>query len=117
MCDVPEITKVGSETCAVMPNVSFVSDVAELKEHQLDILLVSGSLQYITSPDVLLQKIMGKGLRPAHILLNRLPLYDGHRFVTLQNGGLVYYAQYVFNREEYEYRGREFGLQAHRPLG
>ena len=28
-------------------------------------------------------------------------MYDGLRFVTLQNGGLVYYPQYVFNHEEF----------------
>jgi putative methyltransferase (TIGR04325 family) len=62
-------------------------------------LLASGSMQYLASPDVLLGKMADQGVRPAHVLINRLPLYDGPRFVTLQNGGLVYYPQYVFNRE------------------
>jgi putative methyltransferase (TIGR04325 family) len=35
------------------------------------------------------------------VLVNRLPLYDGPRFVTLQNGGPVFYPQYVFNRDEF----------------
>jgi putative methyltransferase (TIGR04325 family) len=34
-------------------------------------------------------------------LINRLPLYDGEKFVTLINGGLVYYPQYIFNGEEF----------------
>jgi putative methyltransferase (TIGR04325 family) len=45
--------------------------------------------------------MIGSGIRPTYILINRVPLYSGQRFVTLQNGGLVYYPQYVFNREEY----------------
>jgi putative methyltransferase (TIGR04325 family) len=45
--------------------------------------------------------LIEKGIRPRHILIDQLPLYDGPRFVTLQNGGLVRYPQYVFNRSEY----------------
>jgi putative methyltransferase (TIGR04325 family) len=99
--DLPEIIKVGRETCTDLPNVSFIKDIAEFNEPQIDIFLASGSMQYIASPDLLLQKMIDNGIRPAHILINRLPAYDGPQFVTLQNGGLVYYPQYVFNREIY----------------
>jgi hypothetical protein len=50
-------------------------------------------MQYVGSPDLLLQKMIDHGIRPTHVLLNRLPLYDGPQFVTLQNGGLVYCPQ------------------------
>jgi putative methyltransferase (TIGR04325 family) len=99
--DLPEITNAGREICAELPNISFISDITDLREPQIDILLASGSIQYLASPDLLLRKMIDNGTRPAHVLINRLPLYDGPQFVTLQNGGLAYYPQYVFNREKY----------------
>jgi putative methyltransferase (TIGR04325 family) len=101
VCDVPEITKVGRETCAGRSNVVFVNDIDQLKESRIDIFIACDSLQYIESHDLLLQKLADKGIRPRHILIDQSPLYGGRRFVTLQNGGLVYYPQYVFNRKEY----------------
>jgi putative methyltransferase (TIGR04325 family) len=99
--DVPEITKVGRETCAEVPNLAFINDITECRQPKVDVLLASGIAQYVASPNLLLSKMIYRGIRPAHVLINRLPLYDGPQFVTLQNGGLVYYPQYVFNREKY----------------
>lgn len=101
VCDVPEITKIGRETCAGRSNVKFIDDIDELKEPKIDIFLACDALQYVEWQDSLLQRLVDKGVRPRHVLLDQLPLYGGQRFVTLQNGGLVYYPQYVFNREEY----------------
>jgi len=101
VCDVPEITKVGQATCAGVSNIAFINDIDELDETRIDIFLASDSLQYIESHDLLLPRLIDKGIRPRHILIDQLPLYGGPRFVTLQNGGLVHYPQYVFNREEY----------------
>jgi len=103
VCDVPEIAKVGRERCADIPNIAFVTDIVELQETQVDVFHASGSLQYLDepTPDLLLKKLIGKGLRPGHILIDQVPLYDGPSFVTLQNGGLVYYPQHVFNRAAY----------------
>ncbi len=101
VCDLPEITKVGRERCAEMSNIEFINDFVEIKSAQIDVFLACGTLQYIDidSPDPLLQRLIDMGKRPAHILIDVLPLYDGKQFVTLQNGGLVRYPQYVFNRE------------------
>lgn len=38
---------------------------------------------------------------PNHLLINRLPLYDGKQFVSLQNGGKVFYPQFIFNRKQF----------------
>lgn len=101
VCDVPEITKVGRKTCADIPNIAFVDDIAEIAASHLDLFHASDSLQYIARWDLLLQKLIDKGIRPASILIDQVPVYAGRQFVTLQNGGLVYYPQYVFNREEF----------------
>jgi putative methyltransferase (TIGR04325 family) len=101
VCDLPEITKVGQKTCADLSNVTFVNDIDQLRESQIDIFLACDSLQYFELQHLVLPQLIEKGMRPHHILMDQLPLYSGRRFVTLQNGGLVYYPQYVFNREEY----------------
>jgi len=100
VCDVPEIAKVGLETCKGISNVAFVSDVDEIEE-PVDILLASGSIQYVASSQLPLRKLIDKNIRPKNIFIDQLPLYDGQQFVTLQNGGLVCYPQYVFNQEEF----------------
>ena len=101
VCDVPAITRVGRVTCADIPNIEFINDIDELG-CAIDIFLASGSLQYVESHDSLLTRLLEPHTRPGHLLLDHLPLYDGQRFVTLQNGGrLLRYPQYVFNREDY----------------
>src|SRR5262249_36069184 len=49
----------------------------------------------------LVPRLIGQAAGPRHILIDQLPLYEGPRFVTLQNGGLVRYPQYVFNRRQF----------------
>lgn len=99
--DVPEITKAGRHACSDLANVSFVNSVSEIEAPRLDLFFSSGSMQYVESASAVLQQLIDLGLRPRHILIGSVPLHEGKRFVTLQNGGLVYYPQYVFNRDEY----------------
>jgi putative methyltransferase (TIGR04325 family) len=101
VCDVPEITNVGQKICVGLSNIAFINDIEEFNETKIDIFLASDSLQYVESQGLLLPRLIDKGIRPRHILIDQLPLYDGRKFVTLQNGGPVYYPQYVFNRDEY----------------
>lgn len=102
VCDLPEITKVGQDSCNGMAGIAFVNDVAEVTA-PIDIVLACDSLQYagIASPDILLRNLAAKGHNPAHILFDQLPLHGGERFVTLQNGGLVRYPHHVYNRDEF----------------
>lgn len=98
VCDLPEIIKAGealSQTRSAL-QLSFTSNIEQLGAK--DILIASGSIQYVKDLSELLKPI---AIKPKHLLLNRLPLYDGEQFVTLQNGGKVFYPQYVFNKEEF----------------
>lgn len=95
VADLPEINKVGREVCAAHGDVEFVDNVEELAR-TIDVLLLIGFDQYVDAA----RTIIGK-LRPMHIIIDELPVHDGSRFVTLQNGGSVYYPLYVFNRQEY----------------
>ena len=95
VCDVPQIVKAGQEL-ADERNVylQFTTEFAEANAKQ--IFIASGSIQYVQSLSL---SLLSKP--PVHLLINRLPLYDGKSFVTLQNGGKVFYPQYVFNRKEF----------------
>jgi putative methyltransferase (TIGR04325 family) len=99
--DFPEITKVGQEVCDGVPNITFVNDIESLRGRKIDVFLACGSFQYVEFPASLFRDLSDRGVRPAHIIIDHIPLYEGARYVTLQNGGPVYYPQYVFNRQEY----------------
>jgi putative methyltransferase (TIGR04325 family) len=98
VCDVPEITQAGEELARKnnQPAISFTNRIQDASGS--DIFIAAGSLQYIESPPlpVMLSKLERK---PLHLLINKLPLYHGEQFVTLQNGGVAFHPQYVFNRE------------------
>jgi putative methyltransferase (TIGR04325 family) len=98
VCDLPEITKAGKSLSKTKPSLqlSFTDEIGELDAK--DILIASGSIQYVKNLSELLDPL---SIKPKHLLLNRLPLYDGEQFVTLQNGGKVFYPQYVFNRSNF----------------
>lgn len=111
VCDLPEITKVGAETCAGVANIKFINDIVAANGQDVDIFLACGSIQYVHSPELLLKTLIGKKVGPKHILIDQLPLYEGPTFVTLQNGGLVCYPQYVFNRKEFVNAIEELGYK------
>ena len=100
VCDLPEITAAGAEIAAAQrrSEISFTNRIGDADG--ADILVAAGSLQYVEAPSFseLLESLRRK---PPHILINKLPLYDGDQFVTLQNGGAAFHPQYVFNRQEF----------------
>lgn len=95
VCDLPMIVKAGKANNSEA-NLYFTENAEEA--NGTDIFLASGSLQYIDDFATMIGSLERK---PKHLLINRLPLYDGKRFVTLQNGGEVFYPQYVFNKNEF----------------
>jgi len=96
ICEVPEIAKIGRAIAQKhnITNLSFTSEFNDVRGK--DILIASGSIQYMHN----LAQQLSLHL-PKHLLINRLPLYDGEQFVTLQNGGKVFYPQYVFNQSNF----------------
>jgi len=63
------------------------------------ILLASGALQYIDRP--LSGMLASFASRPKHVLVNKLPVYEGPAFVTLQDIGPSICPYRVFNRAEF----------------
>lgn len=99
VCDLPEITKAGIAIANERDdaNLLFTNSIEQLDG--ADILIAAGALQYIDQPiESLLSTLHSK---PRHLLFNKLPLYDGPGFVTLQNGGPVFLPQYIFNKEQF----------------
>jgi putative methyltransferase (TIGR04325 family) len=97
VCEVPSIAAAGARLARLRNagQLRFTTDYEALDG--CDILLASGSLQYLEKP-TLPEILSGLTQAPRHLLLNRIPLYDGEPYVTLQNGGQTYYPQLVANR-------------------
>jgi putative methyltransferase (TIGR04325 family) len=100
VCDVAEVATVGARMAASRSAeaLTFTTRVADADG--ADVLVSAGALQFVESPP-LATTLGGLARRPSHLLLNKLPLYDGDSFVTLQNGGPHFIAQHIFNRDAF----------------
>jgi putative methyltransferase (TIGR04325 family) len=99
VCEVPAIAQAGKELAErrACYNLEFTCCFDEASG--ADIFLASGSIQYVKS---LAESIQNLSKKPSHLLFNRLPLHNREdQFVTLQNGGQVFYPQYVFNKAQF----------------
>jgi putative methyltransferase (TIGR04325 family) len=100
VCDVPAIVAAGQELAARTHEsaIRFTTTLSEASG--CEVFMASGSAQYLEKPT--LQMLLSELQKPpTDLLINRLPLYDGESFVTLQNGGPAFYPQWVFNRKQY----------------
>ena len=96
VCDMPAIVREGEAIAKERgaSALSFVSDPAD--SHGADILLVAGSLQYV---DMRISDLIARiGARPRHLFVNKLPLYDGETFVTVQSTGRAFHPYRIENR-------------------
>jgi putative methyltransferase (TIGR04325 family) len=98
--EVPAIARAGRELAQTRPSagLDFTSELSAGRG--CSILLVAGSLQYVdaTLPELLAQ--IG-GPLPPHVIVNKLPLYDGEAFVTVQSTGRAFHPYRVDNRAEF----------------
>ncbi len=98
ICDLPEIIKAGQEIAVERAApLSFTTRMEEADDY--DVFLGMGAIQYLPKP--LAQSLCELNRRPKHVLINRIPLYDGPMFVTLDNVGPVVCAYQVFNRQQF----------------
>jgi putative methyltransferase (TIGR04325 family) len=97
VCDFPTIVEEGlriAEQRSVQ-SLHFTNDFKNVAQYE--IMLASGSIQYVES----LADMVSSVQMPKHLLINRLPLHEDIQFVTLQNGGKVFYPQYVFKKSKF----------------
>lgn len=99
ICDVPAIIREG-ETLAREQGAEalcFTDDLATGKD--TSIFMAAGSLQYV---DMSVADILAKmGARPQHLLINKMPLYGGETFVTVQSTGRAFHPYRISNRDEF----------------
>jgi putative methyltransferase (TIGR04325 family) len=96
--DVPAIIRVGAQLAREResPGLEFTSDVADGRG--CNILMSAGALQYVEeSLSELLRRV---GSLPRHLILNKMPLYDGETFVTVQSTGRAFHPYRIYNRAE-----------------
>ncbi|HEY9907312.1 MAG TPA: methyltransferase, TIGR04325 family [Thermosynechococcaceae cyanobacterium] len=98
VCELPTIVAAGEDFAQQKKRSQLRFTDQFEKADGADIFMASGSVQYVGSLATDLAKLQRK---PVHILLNRFPLCEGKPFVTLQNGGLVFYPVYVFAKRDF----------------
>ena len=93
--DVPSVVALGEELKVTRgaSSLSFTTSLATLES--CDIMLAAGSLQVIEDPFALLHAL---ARLPAHILINKVPVYDRPSAVTLVNNGASFCAYRLFER-------------------
>lgn len=87
VCDVPAVVRAG-ETIAHERGATALRFTTRLDEVDgADVVLASGSLQYIERR---LDDLLGRAARrPRHVVVNQMPTHPGREIVTLQNIGVA----------------------------
>jgi putative methyltransferase (TIGR04325 family) len=99
VCDLPEIMRFGKELAQERNMTRLVFTESFREAEGADILLTAGTLQCMeTSLSSILAQLRDK---PKHLLVNRLPLYDGKAFCTVRYLPPVVLIYRVFNRKEF----------------
>lgn len=99
ICEVPAAVAAGKALAAERGAraLEFTSELSPAALEGADVLLSAGALQYIEAPR-LEELLAGTRRRPAHLLLNKLPLHDGEEFVSLQHIREGFVPERVFDR-------------------
>jgi len=107
--DMPAITKVGVELAAerASDGLAFTTTVADGKG--CTILLAAGAMQYVDT--TLTQLLEQVGSRPRHLLINKMPMYDGEAFWTVQSTGRAFHAYRIYNRAAFVAEAEALGYR------
>ncbi|MGQ0503809.1 MAG: methyltransferase, TIGR04325 family [Myxococcaceae bacterium] len=96
VCEVPSVAEQGRRR-ALEQNASGLEFTTQAQDAEgFDVLISAGALQYIENFS-LGRFLSGLSGKPKHLLLTKLPLWEGRDFVTLQNTGTSFAPQYAFN--------------------
>lgn len=96
--DVPAIVAYGRSIALnePAPGLRFTEDLSELAS--ADILLLKSAVHILRDP---IQFLQHAGPLPAHILINKVPLYDRASAVTLQSNGVAFCPYHLLNRQKF----------------
>jgi putative methyltransferase (TIGR04325 family) len=97
--EVPEIAKAGRELAQKRGAVglSFTTPLADADGYE--VLLANGSLQFVEAP--FSDSLRALNRKPRHLIVNKIPLYSGEPFVTLENTVHSYNPYHVGNRDAF----------------
>lgn len=99
--DVPSVTRAGEQLARERnrTNLHFANDLSQASAG-CDILLASGSLQYLDGP-LLPERISKMSPLPTHIIINKTPIRQiGEGYVTLQDIGVSVAPYRIHSRQE-----------------
>lgn len=99
VCDVPAVTEQGRKWAVThdpAKRLSFTTDVREAEG--ADILMASGSLQYV--PYEFHEQLAALKARPRTLLINLLPVHPTREYFTLQSIVVSFCAYRIFSREK-----------------
>jgi putative methyltransferase (TIGR04325 family) len=101
VCEVPVVAKAGEELARERNETDRLKFTTDFRAADgATIFLAAGSLHYIEAPP-LADALAGLRCMPRHLILNKVPLYGGKPYVTLQNGRVAFHPLHVFNRDEF----------------
>lgn len=100
--ELPASVKKGREIAIKrgVTQLSFTDDL-DITSNRSDVWMAAGAIEFIENQqlDTLLEKTEH---RPSHILLNKVPMYDGEDYVSTQNiGKMSFVPHYVYNFDKY----------------
>jgi putative methyltransferase (TIGR04325 family) len=110
VCEVPRIVTAGTEQARVRGETRLRYTTFPQEADGAHLLIAGGSLQYIETP-TLPALLRSLARPPAHLLLDRIPLYRGDDFVTLQNAGVGFTPLRVWNRDAFIDELRALGYE------
>jgi len=99
ICEVPDAVRVGREIAQERGESRLAFTDQRQVDDDPDIYVSFGALQYIE--DSFAQIIGELRAKPAHILLNRVPLSERDPFITLQNSGCWFSPYKVDNKSQF----------------
>jgi putative methyltransferase (TIGR04325 family) len=109
VCDVPAVVVAGQALARERGanTVSFTDQVEDASG--ADIFLAAGSLQYIEEPLIeMLKRLQDK---PAHLLINKVPLVERDAVVTLQGIGVGFCPYHLFHRQTFIAQLEQLGYE------
>lgn len=109
VCDVDSLLERGRKLALErkVENLFFTAD--REKANGASFFLTNGTVQYIPEN---LWEILGKLEKlPAHLVINRVPIYDGKPYYTIQSTAHSFLPYRVFNMQEYSEKLEKLGYE------
>jgi putative methyltransferase (TIGR04325 family) len=98
VCDVAAVVEAGKELARQKNKAGQLNFTTDFQAGAgATVFLAAGSLHYVESPPFP-EALACLHAKPKHLILNKLPLYNGKPYVTLQNGKVAFHPLYVYNR-------------------